>query len=173
MSLLDTLTPDTRAVAEEFLARARDELGLDVRVVSTRRSCEEQAKLYAQGRTAPGKVVTNSKGCMSWHVMGRAFDVMIQGSGIGVAEWDRLGALGESMGLKWGKYFANLNDTPHFEYHPGMVIEQFCQDPDECEAGVAASMGVAYQRPLKAPSATTMLLGAAAAVVGFLWYDRT
>lgn len=45
-----------------------------VRIVQGLRTIEEQNKLYAQGRTAPGPKVTNAKGGRSYHNYGTAFD---------------------------------------------------------------------------------------------------
>jgi peptidoglycan L-alanyl-D-glutamate endopeptidase CwlK len=97
---------------DELVALARAE-GLQVRVTSTRRSAEEQRRLYAQGRTEPGSVVTwtlNSK-----HITGEAFDCTL----VGAPEyeddpdaWDLLGELGEGVGLVWGGSFG---DFGHFE----------------------------------------------------------
>ena len=143
--LIDTLTPDTREKVLELLALAQERYGYKLRIVSARRSCQEQAKLYAQGRTAPGNVVTNAKGCMSWHTLGRAVDLGFIQPNPSPQDWENLGELGESLGFIWGKRFGpKLNDLPHFEYHPGVKIEQICTNPDDCEAGVAASMGVTF-----------------------------
>jgi hypothetical protein len=140
--LLSTLTPDTREKVEDLLAQAKDQYGYNLKVVSARRGCDEQAKLYAQGRTAPGKVVTNSQGCKSWHVLGRAVDIAFVSPNPSPQDWDNLGAIGEALGFKWGKRFSGtLNDLPHFEYHPGLKIEDVCPDPSDCDGGVAVSMG--------------------------------
>lgn len=158
---LSALEPETRELAETLLARVREELGYELRVVSTRRDCAEQARLYAQGRTAPGNVVTNARGCMSWHVMGRAFDVAFVRPNPGVAEWNAVGAIGESLGLVWGKNFPGLNDVPHFQNSRGLRIEDFCVDPDDCEGGVARSMGLS-------PSGLATSTGKLALAVGAL-----
>jgi peptidoglycan L-alanyl-D-glutamate endopeptidase CwlK len=142
-SLLATLTPDTREKVEELLALARERYGYNLKIVSARRTCEEQARLYAIGRTAPGQIVTNSRGCMSWHTMGRAVDLAFVSPNPTIQDWDNLGDLGQSIGFIWGKYFTGLQDLPHFEYHPGVKIEQLCHDPSDCEGGVRASMSYA------------------------------
>lgn len=54
------LCPELRSKLVEFLTRARL-AKIDVLVYCTYRSKEEQAALYAQGRTAPGPVVTWTK----------------------------------------------------------------------------------------------------------------
>jgi peptidoglycan L-alanyl-D-glutamate endopeptidase CwlK len=45
-----------------------------IRVVQGLRSWTEQDALYAMGRTAPGKIVTNVKGGYSYHNYGMAVD---------------------------------------------------------------------------------------------------
>jgi len=140
--LISTLTPDTQEKVRTLIALAEERYGYKVKVVSARRSCDEQAKIYAQGRTSPGKIVSNAKGCMSWHVLGRAVDLAFIYPNPTAADWDNLGEIGESLGFKWGKRFSGtLNDLPHFEYHPGVAIEQVCLNPDDCEGGVSQSMG--------------------------------
>jgi peptidoglycan L-alanyl-D-glutamate endopeptidase CwlK len=97
---------------DELLKAARAE-GIPVRVTSTRRSAEEQRRLYAQGRTEPGPVVTwtlNSK-----HVAGRAFDITVDGAmeyDDDPETWELLGAIGEDLDLVWG---ASYGDYGHLE----------------------------------------------------------
>lgn len=172
-ALLASLTPDTRERVEALLSAAREKYGYELKILSARRTCEEQASLYAQGRTKPGNVVTNARGCMSWHVLGRAVDLGWIRPNPTVEDWDRLGALGESLGFVWGKYFKGLNDLPHFEYHPGVKIEQVCVDPSACEEGVARSMGVAFGAAASGGSVWPYVVGAAAvaALAWVVWGD--
>lgn len=90
------------------------EEGLRVRIAEVRRSRERQRRLYAQGRTAPGPVVTwtlNSK-----HVSGRAFDFdfIDYWDARDPAAWDFAGEIGEWLGLRWGGRW-NVQDLRHFE----------------------------------------------------------
>ena len=57
--------------------------GVYVRVVQGLRTWTEQDALYAQGRTAPGKVVTNVRGGYSWHCFGCGW----------TGPWDRVARL--------------------------------------------------------------------------------
>jgi len=130
---LQDLTPDTRAVAERFIEEALA-AGIQLRVVSGLRTCEQQASIYNQGRTTPGRIVSGASGCRSWHVWGRAFDVLIvEPDGRLVTNgadqrYDVLGDLARSLGLIWGGTFSWGRDAGHFEYHPGLSIDDVCPD---------------------------------------------
>ena len=55
---ISTLHPLIIGKAKEFIIRAEKELGIKLRVVSALRTWAEQNKLYAKGRTLPGKILT-------------------------------------------------------------------------------------------------------------------
>ncbi|MES2936333.1 MAG: M15 family metallopeptidase [Pseudomonadota bacterium] len=102
-------------LAEKLLQRAK-ERGLDARLLSGYRSEADQERLYAQGRTQPGQIVTNAR--RSVHNTGLAFDVGIfqQGRLSGNSrDYETLGALGKELGLIWGGDWHPIVDTPHFE----------------------------------------------------------
>ena len=123
---LDDLEPETRIMAEELIARAAA-AGFPIIVTQTLRTFAEQDALYAQGRTAPGKKVTNARGGYSWHQFGRAFDVAFKGPKGGVlwtGPWEELGSLAESIGLEWGGRWKSLKDRPHMEHRGGMTLAQ-------------------------------------------------
>lgn len=125
---LTDLEPSARAVFERVKVLAARE-GYRIRYVSGRRTCAEQNALYAQGRTAPGAIVTDAKGCKSWHVQGRAVDFEVLNKGATAGDYARVGAIAESLGAKWGGRFVVggvTPDRPHLEYHPGLTIEQAC-----------------------------------------------
>lgn len=87
--------------------------GLAVRVTEVARSAARQDALYAQGRTAPGRIVTWTR--ESAHIGGRAFDVTLVGAheyDDDPEAWQLLGAIGEDLGLEWGGHF---QDYGHFE----------------------------------------------------------
>lgn len=115
------LTPDTAEAVRLLLAYAESR-GIRASVVSAKRSCAYQDSLYAQGRTAPGPIVTNAKGCNSWHVLGRAVDLTIQGGSS--ADYATLADYWKGLGGGWGGDFkgpsAALKDIGHYEYHPGL-----------------------------------------------------
>jgi peptidoglycan L-alanyl-D-glutamate endopeptidase CwlK len=90
-------------------------------ITCTYRSLKEQDKLYEQGRTQPGKIVTNAKGGKSNHnkYPSPAFDIAFKNSK-GQLDWNtelfkNFSALAKSVGLSWGGDWATFKDNPHFE----------------------------------------------------------
>lgn len=102
---------------------------IDIFLTGTYRTKEEQDALYAQGRTKPGRIVTNAKGGWSWHVWRRAFDIAIRDfpgdptpDDVYDGPWALIGQLGEGLGLEWGGRW-KTPDLPHFESRPpGMTL---------------------------------------------------
>jgi peptidoglycan L-alanyl-D-glutamate endopeptidase CwlK len=86
----------------------------------TYRSNALQAELYAQGRTRPGKIVTNAKPGQSNHnkYPSPAFDIAFKDSN-GVC-WElsyffKFAQIGKKHGLSWGGDWKRFKDYPHFE----------------------------------------------------------
>lgn len=118
---LSKVNPKLKTLAEQFINIAAQQ-GIGVIVTQGFRSLQEQEKLYQQGRTTKGPVVTNAKPGSSNHNFGRAFDVALVDKNGGPTwksdtpgVWDRLGQIGESLGLKWGGRWKGFTDRPHFE----------------------------------------------------------
>lgn len=123
---LEHLHPILKPICVQFLADCKAE-GIEAFLTTTYRSPEEQNALYAQGRTKPGKRVTNAKAGQSEHNFetngvpaSRAFDIAIKGPG-GSLNWDashrhwkRAGEIGKALGLVWGGDW-KIRDMPHFE----------------------------------------------------------
>lgn len=115
---LDDLSPRMQPLAMQLLARCV-EAGIPVVIVDTLRTKEEQAAYVAKG--------------VSWtmqskHLTGDAIDVCpfsvydlhgpdkLQWDG-GDPIWKKIGAIGESLGLKWGVIKNGVQVDPgHFEY---------------------------------------------------------
>ena len=125
---LEDLTPGTMTRAKAFIAACTD-AGIDVLIYCTLRGIEEQNKLYAQGRTTPGKIVTNAKGGESWHNVGGAFDFvpMIAGK----PQWNdkalytKCGEIAELVGLEWaGRWKGKIRETAHCQYRNGLTLAQ-------------------------------------------------
>jgi hypothetical protein len=90
-------------------------------VVYGARSVETQARLYAQGRTTPGPIVTRAKPEQSAHCYGAACDIALladNGGGWLPAEheaWTILASLVRSEYLVTGADFRGFVDRPHIE----------------------------------------------------------
>ena len=124
---INTLHPLVRAKAKEFIIRAERELGIKLRVVSALRTWAEQDKLYAQGRTSPGNIVTKAKGGQSLHNFGLAIDVVEIKNGKAIwnnPNWNRVADLGKEIGFKWGGDWKSFKDKPHFEIRFGKSLAQ-------------------------------------------------
>ena len=93
--------------------------GFIVKTTDTVRTKQEQDKLYAQGRTEPGNIVTWVKYPYSNHNWGMAFDIC-RNDGKGTYNdsdgwFKKVGQVGKSFGLEWGGDWKGTPDKPHFE----------------------------------------------------------
>lgn len=95
--------------------------GLKIGISECVRTVAEQNELYAQGRTKPGKIVTNAPGSSysSMHQWGTAFD-FYRNDGKGAFNtsgnfFKKVGAVGKKIGLEWGGDWTSPVDLPHFQ----------------------------------------------------------
>ncbi|MDM5321214.1 M15 family metallopeptidase [Bacillus altitudinis] len=115
--------------AIEMIKQAYKE-GIYVQITSGYRSFAEQNKLYAQGRTAPGKIVTNAKGGQSNHNYGLAIDyVLLSADGKKALwtvneKWRRVAQIGKSLGFSWGGDWKSFKDYPHLEMMGSLTLTQ-------------------------------------------------
>lgn len=119
---LNALDPNVANMARRFLALARSN-GLDVRITTAFRSWAESDRLYAQGRTTPGSIVSNAQGGDSFHNWGLAFDAAPFENGVisnDTSKYKLMGSLGKQVGLEWGGDFKSIVDYPHFQYSYGL-----------------------------------------------------
>jgi RHS repeat-associated protein len=115
---IQSLHPAIRMLATDFIKEANaNSSGTLIRIAQGYRTYAEQDALYAQGRTAPGKIVTNAKGGYSNHNFGLAFDIVgiTDGKVDYNLDWNSLSKLGKSKGFEWGGDWKKLPDKPHFE----------------------------------------------------------
>ena len=94
--------------------------GITIRVTQGLRTWDEQAALYAQGRTIPGKVVTNAEPGSSYHNFGLAVDVVPMTAlgpdwNVDHPAWKRIVEVGQSVGLVSGSLWRTFPDYPHFQ----------------------------------------------------------
>ncbi len=92
------LDPAFRDKLEKVMERMRAEFGHTVTVVETARSQSRQEQLYAQGRTAPGPVVTWTK--QSRHTRGMAADLMVDGAWENPEGYAHLATVAREEGLR-------------------------------------------------------------------------
>jgi uncharacterized protein YcbK (DUF882 family) len=95
---LARLDPKFRAKLERVIAQMEKRFGHSVAVVETVRSQARQNALFAQGRTAPGPVVTWTK--QSKHSEGLAADLKIDGQWSNPVAYAHLAQLAKQEGLR-------------------------------------------------------------------------
>jgi peptidoglycan L-alanyl-D-glutamate endopeptidase CwlK len=121
---LELLHPTLQNLVVRFLEECKKQ-GLNVLITETLRTQKEQEELYSQGRTKPGKIITNCKGYQSPHCWGIAFDFCRNVKG---KEYDNSDGFFEKVGkiaktlfdnteydLFWGGDFKSFVDKPHIE----------------------------------------------------------
>lgn len=124
LSRLQLLHPAIRQDAINAWNEAvkRTPVGVHPFITETLRTFEKQAEYYAQGRTTPGDIITDSKPGQSYHQYGLALDFVNQINGVPV--WPKnpkadknwmtvvniFKAHGFTAGIDWPK-----PDAPHFE----------------------------------------------------------
>ena len=126
VTLLPQVQPLARALVESAAA-----IGIAIKVISGTRTYEEQNALYEQGRTKPGRVVTNARGGYSNHNFGIAFDIGVFEGGRYLDEspaYKAVGALGMKLGLEWGGNWKTTQDEPHFQLRPSWAREMSERD---------------------------------------------
>lgn len=122
---LKDLLPVVATKAAAFVSACRA-AGIDVLITSTYRDHESQNALYAQGRTTPGKRVTNARGGQSWHNHRCAFDFVPIVNG--KAMWNdtrtfkRCGVIAESLGLEWAGRWTGFPELAHCQYTGGRTL---------------------------------------------------
>lgn len=112
------------------------------RFTHTLRTFKEQADLFAQGRTSPGRIVTQARPGLSFHNYGLALDIalVVDTNGDGnfetaswdvktdfdgdkKADWQEVVTIFKQFGWTWGGDW-KFNDAPHFEKPMGYSVRQ-------------------------------------------------
>jgi peptidoglycan LD-endopeptidase CwlK len=125
---IDDLHPIVAHLCRQFVQKC-DDAGIDVIITSTYRDRASQQALYNQGRTTPGKKVTNAKPGYSYHNWRVAFDFVPVVNG--KAQWNDLdafrkcGEIGESLGLEWAGRWKSFKEFAHFQYTQGLTLADF------------------------------------------------
>ena len=125
---LAKLRPRTQVKAEAFKAGCLA-IGIPVLIYSTLRDTESQDQLYAQGRSLPGKIVTNAKGGDSYHQYGVAFDFVPLTNGVpdwnNLDKYEKCAEVGRNVGLEWGGDFKSFKDRPHMQDTLGFSVAEY------------------------------------------------
>ena len=142
---IDKLYPGIRPIAFRVLNDIRILSGRGMNIVQGVRSFDEQARLYAIGRTLVGiqwvisdspKIVTNARPGLSWHCYGLAFDCAWQGfdpylrnESVTTKDglWSQYASVVRSHGMIAGHDHRLINgviDKPHAEMSYGFTIGQ-------------------------------------------------
>lgn len=126
---IEELHPAIRSKAIALVNLA-EKHGIKLRIYDALRSYEKQQKLFNYPNDGidnndngiiddPSEKVTNAKPGQSFHNFALAFDTVEMKDGVALWDnprWNKIGSLGESLGLKWGGNFAgSFKDKPHFE----------------------------------------------------------
>lgn len=124
------LHPKVREDAARIFGLCEDSLKgrAKIRISQGLRTIAEQNELYAQGRTKPGKIVTNAQGGSSYHNYGLAIDFMLVLDGKTaswdmktdwdedkVSDWMEVVTIFQNNGWEWGGNWKTLKDYPHFQ----------------------------------------------------------
>ena len=120
-----TLLPQAQPIARALIESAAA-IGIAIKIISGTRTYEEQNALYEQGRSKPGRIVTNARGGYSNHNFGIAFDIGVFEGGRYLDEspaYKAVGAIGMKLGLEWGGNWKTIQDEPHFQLRPAWARE--------------------------------------------------
>ncbi len=112
-------------------------LGITIVITDGFRSDDEQDKLYDQGRTSKGPVVTQVRGGGSYHNYGLAIDFALQtkngrvvwdmeldGNRNGEPDWFEVVAVAKELGFSWGGDWKSFKDYPHLQMDFGYSISE-------------------------------------------------
>lgn len=92
-------------------------------LTATYRSPQEQDRLYAQGRSEPGNIITSAQGGSSYHnyipayAFDIAFDISKENGGPYARTdlFDKFGEIAEELGCIWGGSWKEFVDKPHIQ----------------------------------------------------------
>ncbi|OMF48714.1 M15 family metallopeptidase [Paenibacillus peoriae] len=132
------LNPAFKLVMEKLIERCYAR-GVWIVITQGLRTYAEQDDLYAQGRTKPGKVVTDARGGHSNHNFGFAADfALLLRNGRTVSwdtlrdddkdslpDWSEVVEEAKRLGLEWGGDWRSFKDMPHLQMVFGLSTADF------------------------------------------------
>lgn len=115
-----TLHPKAQKTFLEFILVGQGKLSdVTIRITDYYRTVEEQNKLYAQGRTSSGDVVTWVKGGYSYHNYGLAIDIAFidrdENVSYDTTYYNMLENVYSDYNLEWGGEWDKSPDKPHYQ----------------------------------------------------------
>ncbi|WP_379130977.1 M15 family metallopeptidase [Paenibacillus sp. sgz500958] len=130
--------------------------GVPILITQGLRTIAEQNALYAQGRTAPGSIVTNAKGGCSYHNYGLAVDfALLLPDGKAVswdmkrdddndreADWLEVVRHAKALGFEWGGDWTGFKDYPHLQLTFGLSIDQLRAGAKPSQTAIAAAEAI-------------------------------
>jgi hypothetical protein len=126
LNSLNLLYPPITAVLLLGVESA-NKAGYPIAIFETFRTPARQNQVYAQGRTSPGRIVTNAKAYRSWHQYGIAADVALFDDGRWSWDFDpkKISQFFDLDKLIWGGTFRRP-DGPHYEWRnkPSLVVSE-------------------------------------------------
>jgi peptidoglycan L-alanyl-D-glutamate endopeptidase CwlK len=133
--------PEIQQDATDIYYEILTEAQIKVRFTRTYSSWAEQNAIYQQGRTTPGKIVTNAKAGQSFHNYRLAVDFCLLHSNGSVSwnpkedidddnveDWKEVVNIFKEHGWVWGGDFkGKFKDTPHFQKTFGLTLTQLIE----------------------------------------------
>jgi peptidoglycan LD-endopeptidase CwlK len=123
---LDDLDPRVKALAQQLISRCSAQ-NIDLLVTSTYRDSGAQMKLWQQGRTSPGAIVTNARPGESFHNYKMALDFCPLENG--KCAWNdsaaffKVGTIAEDLGMEWaGRWEGSLRELAHVQFTGGLTL---------------------------------------------------
>ena len=122
MNLINTLETEFKEKIEGLIVDVGFETDRKWIVTSGRRTMAQQRKIYAQGRTTPGSIVSNAPAGSSAHNFGLAADLApLKEVGTEIdwnadrSLWNTMARIAVDHGLVAGANFRTICDLPHVE----------------------------------------------------------
>jgi peptidoglycan LD-endopeptidase CwlK len=128
------LHPIVKERSNQLIQQAAEK-GIVILITDDFRSAEDQDRLYEQGRTVEGNIVTHARGGESFHNFGLAIDFAIKtptenviwdmqydGNQNGKSDWDEVVEMAKALGFEWGGDWAQFKDYPHLQMNFGLTL---------------------------------------------------
>lgn len=144
------LNPIVKERTQQLIQQAAKK-GITVVITDGFRSAAEQERVYQQGRTVSGKIVTNAKGGQSYHNYGLAVDFALKtpsgkifwdmhydGNKNGIPDWDEVVAIAKKLGFKWGGDWPRFKDYPHLQMDFGLTLADLQHGKRPKESAITA-----------------------------------